>query len=163
MRPLLLLAAATLIGLGAHAQTPTNQDHQAHHPDGAGASAPTPRTTPPSTRKAPPRPATAASVPSPSQMRETMQSMQDMHDKMAAAKTPEERQALMAEHMKAMQDGMAMMGRMKEGRGRMGGMNGMGGMGGMSERHDAMGQRMEMMELMMQMMLDREAARAPAK
>jgi len=38
-----------------------------------------------------------------------MQSMQDMHRKMAAAKTPEERRALMDEHMKAMQGGMRMM------------------------------------------------------
>lgn len=32
--------------------------------------------------------------------------MQAMHDKMKNAKTPEERQALMAEHMKAMDCGM---------------------------------------------------------
>ena len=41
-----------------------------------------------------------------------------MHQKMMNAKTPAERQALMADHMKAMQGGMAMM---KE-------MHGMGGM-----------------------------------
>jgi hypothetical protein len=35
--------------------------------------------------------------------------MQDMRQKMAAAKTPEERQALMTEHMKAMHEGMGMM------------------------------------------------------
>jgi cytochrome c556 len=35
--------------------------------------------------------------------------MQDMRQKMAAAKTPEERQALMSEHMKAMHEGMGMM------------------------------------------------------
>jgi hypothetical protein len=39
--------------------------------------------------------------------------MQEMHEKMMAARTPAERQALMADHMKAMQDGMAMMGQMK--------------------------------------------------
>ena len=37
---------------------------------------------------------------------------QTMHEKFLAAKTPEERQALMAEHMKLMQDGMAMMKQM---------------------------------------------------
>ena len=37
------------------------------------------------------------------------QRMRAMHEKMAAAKTPQERQALMAEHMKTMQDGMRMM------------------------------------------------------
>ena len=38
-----------------------------------------------------------------------MKMMQEMHQKMMAAKTPQERQALMAEHMKAMQDGLSMM------------------------------------------------------
>jgi len=42
-------------------------------------------------------------------MDEPMKSMQVMHDKMMAAKTPEERNALMSDQMKAMQDGMAMM------------------------------------------------------
>lgn len=36
----------------------------------------------------------------------SMPGMQAMHDKMKNAKTPEERQALMAEHMKAMECGM---------------------------------------------------------
>jgi hypothetical protein len=76
-----------------------------------------------------------------------MKSMQEMHDKMRAAKTPEERQALMADHMKAMQDGMAMMGRMKSPAG---------------ASPDAMSRRMDMMEMMMRMMMDREAARMPA-
>ena len=39
-----------------------------------------------------------------------MKTMQDMHQKMVAAKTPEERAALMKDHMRTMQDGMAMMG-----------------------------------------------------
>lgn len=38
-----------------------------------------------------------------------MKTMQSMHDKMMAAKTPEERSKLMAEHMKTMRDGMKMM------------------------------------------------------
>ena len=52
-----------------------------------------------------------------------MKTMHEMHQKMTNAKTPEESQALMADHMKAMQGGMAMM---KE----MHGMHAMGGMGG---------------------------------
>ena len=44
-----------------------------------------------------------------------MKAMHDMHDKMMAAKTPEERNALMAEHMKVMQEGMSMMNRMGPG------------------------------------------------
>ena len=38
-----------------------------------------------------------------------MKYMQEMHEKMMNAKTPEERKAHMAEHMKTMQGGMAMM------------------------------------------------------
>jgi hypothetical protein len=89
-----------------------------------------------------------------------MKSMQEMHDKMMAAKTPEERQALMNEHMKTMQEGMAMMGQMRGGKGAMGPGAGMEmGMG-----HDVMSKRMDMMEMMMQMMMDREATRSsPAK
>ena len=38
-----------------------------------------------------------------------MSKMQTIHDKMMAAKTPQERQKLMTEQMQAMQEGMAMM------------------------------------------------------
>jgi outer membrane murein-binding lipoprotein Lpp len=73
-----------------------------------------------------------------------MKMMQEMHQKMAAAKTPEERATLMKEHMKAMQDGMAMMGGM---RGEM-----------------MMSRRMDMMEMMMRMMLDQhEASPTPSR
>lgn len=54
----------------------------------------------------------------------------------------------MVDHMKAMQDGMAMMGQMK------------GEKSGMSS--EAMGKRMDMMEMMMQMVMDREGMKAPA-
>ena len=90
-----------------------------------------------------------------------MKSMQAMHDKMMSAKTPEERSKLMAEHMKTMQDGMAMMPGMS-GAG-MGGMPGMTGMkDGMGAHHQMMEKRMAMMETMMKMMMDRMPA-APAK
>jgi hypothetical protein len=80
-----------------------------------------------------------------------MKAMQQMHEKMLAAKTPAERNALMAEQMKLMQNGMNMMG-------------GMGGMGAgaapgkpadMAARQGMMEQRMDMMQSMMQMMMDR--------
>ncbi|MEJ8813035.1 hypothetical protein WKW77_18260 [Variovorax ureilyticus] len=97
-------------------------------------------------------------MPSTAQMDAMMKSMQEMHDKMSTAKTPEERQALMNEHMKTMQAGMSMMGQMHGGRGAM------GPAGGMGMGHDLMSKRMDMMEIMMQMMVDREAARpSPAK
>jgi hypothetical protein len=86
-----------------------------------------------------------------------MKAMQQMHEKMLAAKTPAERNALMAEHMTLMQNGMNMMGG-------IGGMAGMGGMGAsaapgkpadMAARQGMMEQRMDMMQSMMQMMMDR--------
>ena len=90
-----------------------------------------------------------------------MKTMQGMHDKMVAAKTPEERSKLMAEHMKTMQDGMKMMDGMS-GAG-MGDMKGMQGMTGeMGARHQMMEKRMEMMQTMMKMMMDRMPA-APAR
>ena len=115
----------------------TPAEHAAHHPQGA---------------------ATAAHAsPTPGQMDSMMKSMQEMHDKMMAAKTPEERAKLMQEHMKLMQDGTAMMGRMHGGKGGMGMMG-----GGMSMSPEMTGKRMDMMELMMKMMVDREAMKPPA-
>lgn len=82
-----------------------------------------------------------------------MKTMQAMHQKIMNAKTPEEKKALMAEHMKSMQEGMAMM-RGMDGAG-MGAMKGMPGiMGNMGEHHQMMEKRMEMMTTMMQMMMD---------
>ncbi|MBB5428713.1 hypothetical protein HDG40_006908 [Paraburkholderia sp. JPY158] len=150
MRTLLAIATAALLSASALAQTaPADQDHAAHHPAGASASAPS---TPPT--KAGPKAASksskAASAPSTAQTDAMLKSMQEMHDKMMAAKTPEERQALMTEHMKTMQEGMSMMGQMHGRKGTMG--------------PDAMSKRMDMMEMMMQMMMDREVARSsPAK
>ena len=80
-----------------------------------------------------------------------IKSMQAMHDKMMSAKTPEERNKLMAEHMKSMQDGMKMMEGMASP-----GMAGMQGMqGGMGAHHAMMEKRMAMMQTMMKMMMER--------
>jgi hypothetical protein len=138
MRFLLVLIVAALAG-AAFAQT--DQDHAAHHPPGASAPAT-------SVHKAP--------SPTPAQVDRQMKSMQEMHDKMMAAKTPEERQALMGDHMKVMQDSMAMMGGMSASNGKSG--------SGMPMSSDMMGKRMDMMQMMMQMMMDKEAASpAPGK
>ena len=93
-----------------------------------------------------------------------MKTMQGMHEKMMNAKTPEERSKLMAEHMKAMQEGMAMMGGMSgAGMGDMKGMQGMPNMSGdIGARQQMMEKRMEMMQTMMKMMMDRMPA-APAR
>jgi hypothetical protein len=100
----------------------------------------------------------AASAAAPNAARDVrMKAMREMRDKMMNAKTPEERQALMADHMKSMQDGMEMM-------------TGMGGMGAamgsgmgdgkrmpadMAKRQQMMEGRMEMMQTMMEMMMQR--------
>ncbi len=108
--------------------------------------------------------ASASTMPAPGQMAKMdaqMKAMQAMHERMMDAKTPDERSKLMAEHMKTMQDGMAMMDGMS-GAG-MGGMPGMHGMAGdMGARQQMMEKRMEMMQSMMKMMMDRMPA-APAR
>jgi len=156
----LFVAAILAAPFGASAATPSKADeHAAHHPD-ASASAPGPA------------------------MDERMKAMQEMRDKMASAKTPEERQALMADHMLAMQGGMQMMKAMETP-----GMGGMGGMGGMArmadksgkptmgpkpgtkgipadmaQQHQMMEGRMDMMQTMMEMMMQRmPATPAPGK
>ena len=96
-----------------------------------------------------------------------LKTMREMHEKMVNAKSPEERNALMAEHMKTMQGGMATMNMM--GGAGMAGMGGMGSMqsgkpmaGDVNQRQQMMEKRMEMMQSMMQMMMDRMPA-TPAK
>jgi hypothetical protein len=135
-----ILAATAALGLAGCAQVPPR--HAAYH---TGAAAPAPGQGMPMAR-----------------MDEHMKTMRTMHDRMARAKTPEERNALMAEHHKLMQEGMAMMGGM--GPGGMGGMMGnMQGPGGdPAARQQMMEKRMEMMQSMMQMMMDRLPP-APAK
>jgi hypothetical protein len=82
---------------------------------------------------------------SPVAMDSRMNAMQEMHQKMVNAGTPAERQALMADHMKAMQGGMAMMKEMHA-------MHAGAGEGGMG-----------MMQTMMDMMADRMPAASSAK
>ena len=90
----LVICAMTLALLAGCSALPPG--HEAHHPAGNAAASPTPYG-----------------------YEQRMQSMQDMHRKMATAKTPDERSALMKDHMKAMQDGMDMMMRMMMDRSQM--------------------------------------------
>jgi hypothetical protein len=140
MAEVLMKLALTVLGgslvVAGCATGPQEEDHAAHHPPAAAAAAP--------------------AAPSPSQMDSMMKSMQEMHDRMMAAKSPDERPKLMQEHMKVMQDGTGMMGRMR------GGQGGMGMGGDMSMGPEMMGKRMDMMEMMMQMMMDREGMQPPA-
>ena len=131
---LVLLTACASPGGTAGATSAKADEHAGHHPE-ASAAVP------------------AASMPA---MQERMKAMREMHDKMMNAKTPAERQALMADHMKTMQDGMDMM----KGMGGMGAMGaGMGDGKGMpaemAKRHQMMEGRMEMMQMMMEMMMQR--------
>ena len=84
----------------AIAQSPKPTDeHAGHHPGDAQSGGV-------ATQSAP----TATTPPAPDAFDRQMKAMQEMHKKMQAAKTPAERSALMEEHMKLMQSGMATMG-----------------------------------------------------
>ena len=74
------------------------QHDQKDEPRPAGATAPAASPSAPGT-----------TTPGMARMADQMKAMQEMHDKMMAAKTPDERNALMAGHMKTMQEGMGMM------------------------------------------------------
>ncbi len=78
-----------------------------------------------------------------------MKKMQEIHDRIAAAKTPEQRQAAMQEGMLAMRDGMAMLQRHCPGMGMGMGMG--SGAGKAGQPHDGMGMS-GMMDMMMKMM-----------
>lgn len=151
----------TLVGicvasLSLSVMAQTADEHKAHHPAGS--------TSPASANmKAAAKPTGAGPMAAMAKMDEHMKAMQAMHEKMLAAKTTAERQALMDEHMKLMQDGMGMMQQMGAGMQGMGGMQGGKGMpANMAERQQMMEKRMQMMESTMQMMLDRLPA-TPAK
>ena len=143
----------TLVGicvasLSLSVMAQTADEHKAHHPAGS--------TSPASTQmKAAAKPTGAGQMAGMAKMDEHMKAMQAMHERMLAAKTSEERKALMDEHMKLMQDGMAMTQQMGAGMQGMGGMQGGKGMpANMAERQQMMEKRMQMMESMMQMMMD---------
>ena len=140
VRPLALALFAAV----APSWAAQHDQHKGHHPAGSAPAA--------ASRSMP-----GKTTPEMARMANHMKAMQEMHDKMMAAKSPEERSALMAEHMKTMQEGMGMM----KGAGGMGDMGGMAGPKGppasMSERQAMMEQRMDMMQTMMEMMVDRLA------
>lgn len=140
IRPLVIASTLALLGSAAWAE-------DAHHPKAAASSAKAPKAA--AAKAAPARPVAKESL---IKMDQQMMDMRAMHDKMMSAKTPEERSALMTEHMKSMQGGMAMMGGMA-GAGKDGMKGGMPP--DMATHHQMMEKRMEMMEAMMQMMMDR--------
>ena len=111
------------------------------------------RTSPPDTSAAisahaSRHPGTSSAAPIPG-MQDRMKAMHEMHDKMMDAKTPAEREALMAEPIKSMQGGMDMMKRM----GCMAPMGTGAGMSGgdMAQKQQAMAGCAQMMQMMMEM------------
>jgi hypothetical protein len=97
------------------------------------------------------------------QMDEHMKKMQALHERMATAATPDERQGLMAEQRQEMQQGMAMMQDMHDmdHSGPMMGSDGKGMKGKAVDQKtqmQLMDQRMDMMQLMMQSMMDQQGA-----
>jgi len=144
--------AFAIVASGAQAWAATNEKPDPHHPAGAA----------PAEKATPAENAPAAGKAMPAETEAAMKSMdshgavmRQVHDKLMAAKTPEERNALMTEHMKSMREGMAMMNGMSSG--------GMGTVpGDPNTRNQMMEKRMDMMQMMMQMMMDRMPP-APAK
>lgn len=134
------------------------EDHKAHHP-----------ATSNPTQKSSENTVPAAHSDAHESMDSQMKSMRAIHEKMMRATSTDERKKLMAEHSKAMQDGMAMMKNMPmmnehSGHSDMNAMHDMGAMkcdmkdgmsASMTTKHQMMEKRMQMMETMMQMMMDR--------
>ncbi|GAB4087938.1 hypothetical protein [Hydrogenophaga soli] len=150
---LVLALSLAFVGTGAWAQDSKAEDHSAHHPAEA-TSAPQPAPKPAAMDK--------GTMEKMGQMDAQMKAMREMHQKFMAAKTPEERMALMPEAMKSMQDAMSVMDGMRGGMGMKGGAD-KGSMMGkmpmdMMAHHQMMEKRMDMMQSMMQMMMDRMQA-----
>jgi hypothetical protein len=127
----LCLAAVLLAPLGGSAAGSARAEEHGAHPLAVAASAPTP--APGAAMQTPPE----------------LSAMREMRDKMAAARSPDERQALMAEHMKAMQDGLQMMKRTNSTPAPV-------TMGAdMAKHHEMMMGRMDMMQTLTEMVMQR--------
>ncbi len=140
MKTARLLPLAILVAvLSAPAFAAAPDEHAGHHTEGAagaaGAAAPKAQAAKPSAEMR--------------KMDSQTDAMKAMHEKMMSAKTPEERGALMNEHMKIMGAGMSMMKEMPKGMGDMKSAK------GMAERHAMMEKHMAMMGAAMEMMSDR--------
>ena len=137
-----LTLSLALVAVGATSWAAQHDQHKGHHPAGSAA-APASKST------------SGKTTPEMAQMDNQMKAMREMHDKMMAAKTPAERDALMAEHMKTMKEGMGGMGGMADTQAK-------GTPADMTQRQTVMEQRMDMMQSMMEMMVDR-LPQSPAK
>ena len=155
------LALAMSIALGGTAALAVSQDtneHTAHHPAGVSSAVKTMPVKTEAVKTGKSMGMNSTTQGNMDQMDGHMKTMQELHQKFMAAKTPEERKALMPAHMKAMEEAMNMMQGMS-GMGMMGDMKSMSKPGklptDMASHHQLMEKRMEMMQSMMQMMMDR--------
>ena len=138
-----LLAAGTALAQEAKASASSHNDH--------------------ATQSVSPRNAGSQMI----QMDEHMKKMQALHQQVANATTPEERQSAMNAQQKEMQACMGMMGEMQGG-GMMGNIGG-GTIAQKSKPSDQntqmqmMQKRMDMMQMMMQTMMDQQGMMGPPK
>ncbi|WP_296447167.1 hypothetical protein [Rhodoferax sp. UBA5149] len=157
MKNLAMTALATALAFA----TPAFAD-DAHHPEAA-----------PGAKAVSTQPAAKNPAQTVQKMQDNVKKMQPQLDRIAKAKTDEERQKAMAEHMKTMQENMQMVRGMQAdtmGCPMMeGGMMGKGGMGmmahgaqpdGAPDHMQQMEKRMEMMQDMMKTMMERMPAPA---
>lgn len=169
----LLIVALTGLFFSACAQI--DAEHKGHHPDDKTPAAAADRSKP-----AGPGANAGDDMAAMQGMDRHMKAMQDLRARMAATKTPAEREALMVENSKLMQAGMAMMRNMEpmQGMGSMSDMrSGPEASGDIGHRIQMMGQsmemiekrivmmekRMEMMQSMMQMVMDRLPSPIPGE
>ncbi|MCY1198419.1 hypothetical protein D9M68_134820 [compost metagenome] len=152
----ILLAAATLAWapIAFSASPSTEAQHEQHHPkEQAKKPAPAPAAAP----------AVAAQAKGNADLDAQIAHLRAIRERLSRANTPEERQALMAERNKVMQDAMAIMHKDMMGMGMAdaGGMPSPKGKGRaapaqMQMCQDMMGQHMAFMREMMQMMMDNQ-------
>ena len=142
MKLLYAVAFATALTAAPISFAADTTEHEGHHPDA------------PAAKSAQNKPVTSnVANGQVMQMDTQMKTMHEMHEKMMTAKTPEARNALMAEHMRTMQDAMSTMNGMMAGKAD----------NPLATSPQMMQKKMDMMQTMMQMMMDRMTLPAPTK
>lgn len=132
-----VVVAVAIAGCASVAQV-TPEDHAAHHPPVAGESG---------------KPdAAPAAPPVASEMQASMKTMQQQMEKIRASRNPAERQALLKQHMEAMQRHMELMKSMMGAPATAAGAAGKGGMQGAAMGCNSMMGGMDMMHSMMRQM-----------
>lgn len=152
MKSIAILAFAATLAAVPFTFAADAAQHDEHHP------------ATPAAKPAPDQAAKAKTTPKAAdqqmeKMDAQMKAMHEMHEKMMAVKTPEERKALMGEHMKTMQAGMSTMNSMMMGD-KVANSAPMS-LPKMQKQMAMMQKQMAMMQMMMQMMMDQIATDNP--